>query len=264
MNTPEVKFELPSIDDETTMIFHFCYEKSRGGLDWSEAVYKHHPKLKEMLLGVKDKEEFYKICHDYTDNFIRENKEILEKTRDHYQKVWEETEDLFFNNLSKDFETDFPEEINKIIAKVSINPICPRNIDSWSFHVYYKFHSIRVKTTCIHEIIHFLYFKKWSEIFSDYDDKKFNGPNSEWKLSEILVHSIINNNKMIQGIINNEYSDVYKEWQSIKINDRKLVDYFGDIYREHEDGKISFEDFLKKSWSEYQKHRNIIEKDILG
>ena len=73
---------------------------------------------------------------------------------------------------------------------------------------------------------------------------------------------IMNNNEAIQGIIKNNKSDVYKGWQSIEIEGRKLVDYFGDIYKEHEKGRISFADFLRKSWIEYNNHKDIIEGNL--
>jgi hypothetical protein len=64
---------------------------------------------------------------------------------------------------------------------------------------------------------------------------------------------------MIQAIIKYQKSDVYQAWQHIKIDGKKLVDYFEPFYKEHEEGKISFADFLKKSWEEYRKHKETIE-----
>jgi predicted CopG family antitoxin len=69
----------------------------------------------------------------------------------------------------------------------------------------------------------------------------------------------MNQNKKIQEILKGGQSDVYKEFQHIKIGDKSLVDFFGEIYRKHTDSQMSFEDFLKKSWEEYNKHRGEIE-----
>lgn len=260
MITPKVKFKLPTVEEENQTIFDFCYHKSSGGWDWSEYVYKQHPKLKEMVGGVNDEKEFFKLCHEYVENYLEENREVIEDSRNKFQKVWMETEEEFLKNISKDFETDFPEEVKEIRASVSINPICPRYLDEWSFNVFYKFPEDRMKQTSIHEIIHFLYFKKWLEVFPNYDKRKFNGPHSEWKLSEILVNPIINNNETIQKIINNMKSNGYKEFQDIIIENKTLNEYFGDFYKEHLEGKTSFADFLKKSWDEYRKYKDVIEK----
>ncbi len=161
----EVKFILPSIEEESKAIFHFCYEKSSGGFDWSESVYKHHPKLKEMVAGIDNKDLFYNKCYEYVDLFRKENQKTIEKSTEDYQKTWGEINKKFIINLLKDFETDYPREIKQIKAKVSINPICPRNIDEWSFNVYYKFNSNVMKQTCIHEIIHFFILKNGWRFF---------------------------------------------------------------------------------------------------
>ncbi len=116
-----------------------------------------------------------------------------------------------------------------------------------------------MKSTAIHEMIHFFYFKKWSEIFPGYDKRKYDGPHSEWKLSEIVVVPILNRNNIFQEIVNGQKQMGYREFQNIKIGEKGLFDYFGDIYTEHLQGKISFEEFLKRSWEEYKKNKEVIE-----
>jgi hypothetical protein len=261
MIIPKVKFEVPSVQREINIIFDFCMHKNPS-LDFSATVYNAHQKLKEMVAGITDEKQFYEQCKKYVTDYIMENKEVVEKVKENFQKFWNEVNDDFLDDLSKDFETDLPEEIKEIKANVSINPICPRWIDKWTYNLFYKFSENSMKKTSIHEIIHFLYFKKWVEVFPDTDKKNFNGAHSEWILSEILVHTIMNNNKAIQDIIKNEKSEVYKKWQSIMIDGKKLPEYFEDTYKEHEEGKISFTDFLKKSWKRYQNKKDIIEIEI--
>jgi hypothetical protein len=261
ISIPEVKFEVLGIKDEVEMIFSFCMHKNPS-LDFSEVVYDRHPELKIMVAGITDEKQFREQCEKYVIGYIEKNKEAIERAREKFQKSWEEINSIFLESLCKDFETNLPEEIKEIKGNVSINPMCPRWIDEWTFNLYYKFSENIMKSVSIHEIIHFLYFKKWSEVFLDSDNKNFDGMNPEWILSEILVHTIMNNNKNIQDIVKNQKSDVYKKWQSINIDGKKLDEYFDDFYKEHEEGKISFADFLKKSWDEYQKHKDTIEGSI--
>ena len=261
ISIPEVRFEVLGIQDEIDMIFNFCMHKNPS-LDFSEVVYNRHPELKRMVDGITDEKQFHKQCEKYVIDYIDKNKENLEKSKEHFQKIWEQTCGKLLESLSKDFETDLPNEIKEIKANVSINPMCPRWVDKWMFNLYYRFNDISMLKVAIHEIIHFVYFKKWSEVFPDSDNKNFNGMNSEWILSEILVHTIMNNNKTIQDIVKGEGSDVYKKWQSIRVDGKKLDEYFDGFYKEHEEGKISFADFLRKSWDEYQKRKDVIE-DII-
>lgn len=258
----EVEFELPSAKNEAGMLMYFCYNPKSNILDWSETVYKYHPKLKEIVAGIKDKDEFYNKCYEYVENYIKENHKEIKKARDSFEKSWNEVGGKFFQNILKDFDINLSGEIKKIKAIVSINPICPRNIDKWSYNLFYKSPSSRMREISIHEIIHFLHFKKWLEIFPDYDKKTFNSPYSEWVLSEILVIPIMNNNKTIQEIVKNSNFNVYNEWQSIKIMGKSLPEYFGEIYKEHLEKKAAFDDFIKKSWEEYNKHKDVIESGM--
>ncbi|MFH1455260.1 MAG: hypothetical protein ABIF22_03000 [bacterium] len=259
--SPKVRFEVPTVENEKNIIANFCL-KNNPSLDFSSMVYKRHPKLKKMVEGITDEKQFREQSDKYVEDYIEENKEIIEKAKEDFQKSWEEVNDKFLTNLSKDFETDLPDEIKEIKANVSINPMCPRWLDKWTFNLFYQFSDTRMKKVSIHEIIHFLYFKKWAEVFPDADKKNFNGMHSEWFLSEILVHTITNNNKIIQDIIKNEKSEVYLKWQDIEVDGKKLPELFEVAYNEHEEGKISFADFLKKSWGRYNENKDIIEGEI--
>lgn len=257
MPKPKAKFELLTIEDEVKKLMNFCYGKSSGGWDWSHYVYKQHPKLEEMTDGIENEEDFYNQCRKYAEVYLKENRKTLEKAKEKFEKSWAENEEEVYTTLSRDFETDFPEGVSEIRARISINPINPRYLDKWSYDVFYRASDDRMKEISIHEIIHFLYFKKWLEVFPNYDKKTFNGPHSEWKLSEILVNPIMNNNPIIQKIVNGKQFDGYKEFQKIKIGDETLNEFFGNIYREHLEGKISFADFIKRAWDEYQKHQDL-------
>lgn len=260
MNTqPKVRFKSATIEEETNMLFHFCCGRSAGGWDWSEKVYRVYPDLKEKLAGKDNKDDQYSVCKKYVEEFIEKNRATVESSIDVLQKYWDSTAESFFSEITKDFETGYPDTIKQIEARVSMVPIFPRNVHEWWFNVSYRSTETGMKMTAIHEMIHFFWFKKWLEIMPDYDKRKFDGPHSEWKLSEIVVISIINNNPVFQEIIGGNKQSGYMEFQNIEIGDKGIFEYFADIYREHLQGKISFEDFIRKSWDEYQKNREIIE-----
>jgi hypothetical protein len=169
----KVKFKSPTIQAEANIIFNFSYSEKPQTWDWNEIVYGQHPKLKEMIEGVTDKKEFKDRCYQYAEGYINENKKLIVQARENFQKSWEKVEQAFFANVTKDFETSYPEKVREIKANVSINPICPRYLDKWSFNLFYNFPDVRMKSVCIHEIIHFFYLKKWLEVFPNYDKRKF-------------------------------------------------------------------------------------------
>jgi len=168
---PKVKFELLTIEDEAKKFVNFCRNKSSGGWDWSHYVFKQHPKLKKMVEGVDEESEFYNQCREYAEAYLKENPKAIEEAKDKFEKSWGENEEEIYSTLSKDFETDFPEGVSKIKARISINPINPRYLDKWSYDVFYRASGDRMKEISIHEIIHFLYFKKWLEVFPQFNNQ---------------------------------------------------------------------------------------------
>lgn len=109
-----------------------------------------------------------------------------------------------------------------------------------------------MKKTCLHEILHFIWFEKWKEVFPKYDKKEFEGPHLIWKLSEIVPLAVLSDERM-QKIFKHKPS-VYREWWTRRIKGKPLLDCIQEIY----DNKTSFADFMKKSWAFIETH----EKDL--
>ncbi|MCX6716374.1 MAG: hypothetical protein NTV72_00380 [Candidatus Taylorbacteria bacterium] len=256
----KVSFELPTAEREGNTLFNFLGKGEGSFPAWSEGIYRNHPKLKEMVEGTEGEDEFRKKCIEYAVEYLEENKGAIEESRANLEKVWQEGGGTkFLEEIVKDFETDFPENQDKITGIISINPVNPRYLRHWTFGVnYLRSLEDRIGIS-VHEIIHFLYFKKWSEVFPGYDMKKYESPNPEWALSEILDVVIMKNNSVIRGLIGNYKPNVYKFWQDIKVDDKTLIELFEGIYMEHEEGKINFEEFLKRSWAEYNAKKDIVE-----
>lgn len=256
---PQVKFNLFSAEKEAKVLFDFCHPRPTGW-DWSDRVYKQHPNLKEILSNIDcaDKQAFKKVCFDYAQRYIKENKTAIELARDSFQKEWDKVGSDYLRILSEHLETDFPKEIEVVKVYVSINPICPRYLDDWSFLVRYN-RPEYLKKIVTHEILHFLYFKKWLEVFPETSRREMDSPHLVWKLSEILAPIILNHQPEIQKIVG-VYSPGYKEFQDVEIFGKKLISYFEDLYKDYLASNDSFENFLKICWASTIKARATLEK----
>ena len=96
------------------------------------------------------------------------------------------------------------------------------------------------------------------EVFPKTKKEELNNPHLIWRLSEILDPIILNHNKDIQEIFKSKHWHYY-EFQKIKIGKKTMVKYFEDLYKKHLKSGRSFEEFLKISWTETKKHKQIIE-----
>jgi hypothetical protein len=252
---PKVKFKLPTIKKEAYVMTSFCKPR-KTGWDWSGKVYENHPQLGEILKDKKS-DEYYKYVYKYSNSFIKKNKKKLDKLVKEYQTQWDKINDEYLKVLSEHFETDYPIDRKIITAYVSIVPIYPRFLDEWGFNVSSR-RPDRMIAIAMHEILHFLYFKKWMEVFPKTKKGELNNPHLIWRLSEILDPIILNHNKDIQKILKSKQRH-YSEFQKVKIGKKTMVEYFEDLYKKHLKSGKSFEEFLKISWTETKKHKKIIE-----
>lgn len=136
--------------------------------------------------------------------------------------------------------------IDEISIYVGACPIAPRFLDVHAFLMpYYHDLSYAINTSA-HEMIHFLYFKKWASLFPESKPENFESPDPVWVLSEILV-AVIGNDSRIKDLVGNAF-EVYPNWKDIKIDRESLTAPFEKIYK----NSTSFDAFLKDSWSKYQ------------
>lgn len=238
------------------MLAMFCQPR-KGVWDWSDVIYRNHPELKDILKDKKSS-EFYTYTLKYARACVKKRKKELKGLVTKYQKEWDKINDPYLKILSRHIETEYPKGRKVITAYVSIVPIYPRFLDEWAFNVSSKKPEMVIPIS-MHEILHFLYFKKWMEVFPKTKRKELDAPHLVWRLSEILDPIILDNNPDIQALLKHKHGH-YSEFQNVKIGKKTLIKHFEDLYRKHLKSKQPFEYFLKICWSEALKHRGAIEK----
>jgi hypothetical protein len=136
--------------------------------------------------------------------------------------------------------------IKEINIYVGACPIAPRFLDTNSFLLPYYYDVDILLNWAAHEMIHFLYFKKWAKFIPQSSPSDFEHPHPIWVLSEILV-AVIGNDTTIQSTFKSEFN-IYPDWQELKIEGKGLLEIFTEEYKRSE----NFEDFLNNSWIKYQ------------
>jgi len=248
---PKVKFSNISPEIEQRWIFGFLFYNKWG---WEKRILKHHPELKNLFAMKKEKDRKIAL-KKYIRDFKIKNKEEIKQRVDIFKKEWRNIEKLYLSVLSQIIETDWPENRKNIKALISINPICPRFLDDWSFSLFYDLDTKNLLETIMHEICHFLYFKKWKEVFPDAQRKTFDYPYIEWHLSEILAPIILKDERIQKFLKKKPF--FYDEHKDLKIDGIKIPEYFLNLYKEHLKIKTSFSDFLKVSHSVIRKNSGL-------
>lgn len=128
---------------------------------------------------------------------------------------------------------------------LGVNPIAPRNLQEKYFSVPVYESNETLLAFCAHELLHFIYFKKWHAVFSD-SIETYEYPHATWVLSEILAPVVLSD-AILQKIIPSSIS-LYPHWEEFD-KKHKIIETFKKRF----DERLNFIDFLKKSIDEYEK-----------
>lgn len=248
MNISKVKFTNISLSKEVDWIHGFLFQNEWG---WGKYIIRKHPKIKKVF-SFKTEAEQIKFLRNYTIQFKKDNQKLIEKNKIKYQREWQKIEKDFFILLSEIMQIDWPKNRKIIKSMISVNPICPRFLNNWSFSIFYNYKKMsHAMEVIMHESCHFLYFEKWKKLYPKVNNKKFESPHIEWHLSE-LIAPIILNDQRIKKILKQK-AVFYEEHKKIKINNKTTPEYFTELYNKSK----NFEQFLDKSYKAIKKNKKL-------
>lgn len=250
---PQSKFELIDIDKETELFYSFT-DRSR----FSFVFDKYFPELVRLRNECKDKDECMKKFKEFLIDLSDKTKERMMTFKEDLEFEWDKVGSGFLEALAENFETEWPEDKPEIIGYVTNLPIFPRFLDDYKFCVGYENLPKSIETSA-HEIVHFLWFKKWKEVFPEMERREYESPRLAWRLSEIMDPIILQCNPKIKDLIKPK-SWGYSSFKDIKIGDVGMTEYFKKIYLDSIASGDNFETTLKKLWEEAQKHEEEISK----
>jgi len=213
---PHVVFKQMPLELETELITEFLDSK------WKDRITKVYPDfLNASKIKGQAKTKFVK------EKIIDIRKQLAEKMalgKQNIEANWRLIEEKCLSELSKIIQTDWP--AREISALISINPICPRFIETWEFSVCPD--NKTPNMIIAHELSHFLYFQKLHEVIPKIKKVEYEFPNNPWVLSEIVT-TIILNDVRLKKILGGKES-YYAEHEDIKIDGRLLVHIVHDLY----------------------------------
>ncbi|MEK7116617.1 MAG: hypothetical protein AAB837_00430 [Patescibacteria group bacterium] len=250
---PKSKFELIDIDRETELFYSFT---KRGR--FSFVFDKFFPELVAIQKECEDKEECIKKFKEFLEDLSAKTKGKMLASKEELESEWDKIGPEFLEALSKHFETEWPKDKPEIVGLITNLPVYPRFLDNYKFGVGYENIPKSIETSA-HEIVHFLWFKKWKEVFPEMGRREYESPRLAWRLSEIMDPIILQCHPKIKELIKPKGWG-YSSFKDIKIGDVSMTEYFKKIYLDSVGAGDNFETTLKNLWSEAQKHEKEISK----
>ncbi len=252
---PEVKFEPAPIKLEAEYLYYFSRIEPRFGA----VINRVYPELQGIIEKSENKSEAILKCREFAEKVIENNKTSIIKAKDDFQNDWKLVSTEFLETLSEHFETEWPRDKGVITGYVSIVPIFPRMLDKYSFFVGYPVKIARAREIIAHEIIHFLWFKKWKEVFPEISTDQYNSPHLTWRLSEVMDQIILQCHPRLQSLIHPTIWG-YPSFMDLKIGNIGMTEYFVNLYTKCVQEGQSFENTLRALWKEAQENKEVLEK----
>ena len=249
---PKVEFDIAPINEQAELFYSFYIKKDRFR-GYFDTLY---PELKNVIQDSKSKSENLARCKIFTEQTIEAKKQNIQESLKSIQEEWDVINDSFLHTLSKHFETDWPEDKKVIKGYVSILPIFPRFLSAFSFYVGLRNVKNEIETTA-HEIVHFLWFKKWKEVFPETPTTEYEAPHLVWRLSEVMDPIILQCHPEIKELIKPKNWG-YESFKNVKIGEVGMTEHFTKLYTDCVNAGKSFKEILRICWVEAQKY----EKEI--
>ena len=249
---PKLVFEKMRIEDNIDFVKECFYDSSEvvGVHTYTVQLF---PELASLDATIQNSETDKKIEEVVTDYYSNYNKFDDDVKR--YSKVWSKYNNSFFDALTKYLNCSWPEEHSIIPAYVGIIPVCPRYLDNFSFSVHDDITDSQLIETCAHELCHFLWFKKWKDLYPEIKEEDYDNSSLIWEYSEMVVEPILNC-KEISKVFNNKKTRYC--YDSFYENDSQFMDDLMDIYN----SDISIEKKIITGYERLKKYKYIKSKKV--
>lgn len=218
---------------------------------FKESLYMVYPQFDRKIVERSNLVERKKYIASKVNEVYRENEITIDNKVIEYQKFWNREASTIQKGLENFFKISLDHKFNDVIAYVGINPICARYLENNTFDAFFKFSANGMTVTSIHEIIHFLWFYKWHELFAD-NKEDYENPSLKWILSEMVVDLIIEHSGL--NYLNPEkHMTIYPYFHDAKIDNEKILDKL-ELLIETND----IDEFMVKAYNLCIKYEGII------
>jgi len=239
---PKIKFEIKSKKDVETFFAFLRDSKYDNGRSFDWAVLKYHPFFKKFRTksGFKIENE---IVQKYVNDFYNENKNIIKKNINLYEKNWRKKEKIFYKLVNKLFPKDkWPK--GQYIAYATMWSMFPRFLEDKTFQIPHKYKDPKyVDAIIAHEMLHFIFYDYFYKNYPKYKTGKHNF--LVWHVSEIFNVLVQNSDDWmkvfkIKSMAYPEHEKIVekleKKYKIMKLN--KTDDLIDDIIKTVKDSQL--------------------------
>lgn len=226
---------------------------------WSAPLYHFYPQLDRAYAAALPWQERKAYFSQVLRQIYAEEALVIEDKVKSYGAHWASCKEQITQALSDAFAIDCNAILNDMVCNVSLNPIEPRFLQSHTFDIFYKNSANGAIGETIHEIIHFVWFHVWNQLFAD-SYEEYESPSLKWILSEMVVEPIMRD--VLLRSINPYFSRekggcVYPYFYTMQIGATCILDTLWEMFR-----SMSISEFMKNSYRYCLVHETQIRQHI--
>lgn len=252
-----IEFINPGVDYMIDRIMDFQTESVSAF--WSGTLYYFYPQLDKTyaasLSFTKRKEYIAQTMREV----YKELEDTINEKVELYSRHWEICKDQITAALSEAFGVDCTKEFNDLRCNISLNPIEPRFLKERSFDLFYLNSEKGAIGEGIHEIIHFVWFYVWNQLFGDCYEE-YESPSLKWILSEMVVESVMKDERFssINPYFPREQGGcIYPYFFDMMVDGKLILDTLDAMYRSQD-----IEKFMRNSYAYCKEHEAEIRMHI--
>lgn len=250
-----LEYIYPGIARSVDSILEFTGEDKTAY--WSDPIFHFFPDIDKENYKLLNGQQRKQLLTDYFTQFETENQALLQEKVTTYNQRWQLYKTQITHALQDAFETDLSDLFNDMRCLITFNSISPRYLDSHSFDVFYLNSDRGALGTSIHEIIHFVWFHVWNQVFHD-DCAEYETPHLKWILSEMVVQPIMRDERLAS--INPYFGSggcVYSYFYTLRIDGKPILDALNELYT-----SMPIKEFMQASYRFCLQHEAQIRQHI--
>lgn len=253
----ELQVRNPGVDYMIERVLDFQSEDTSDF--WSAPLYHFYPQLDRNYAAALPWQERKAYFSQVLRQIYAEEESIIEDKVNSYGAHWASCKEQITQALSDAFAIDCNAILNDMVCNVSLNPIEPRFLQSHTFDIFYKNSANGAIGEAIHEIIHFVWFHVWNQLFAD-SYEEYESPSLKWILSEMVVEPIMRDVRLrsINPYFPREKGGcVYPYFYTMQIEGTCILDTLWEMFR-----SMSISEFMKNSYRYCLVHETQIRQHI--
>lgn len=246
----DVTFTNPGLDYSVESIMLFQNDAQSEW--WRNALFEVYPQLSRAAFDTLNHGRQKDYLRDNLNEFFRTNEQDVSEKAIQYNEHWHRHKTAIEDAFSDAFGMDCHNSYNDIEGRITLNPVCPRFLDTRTFDVFYQYSGNGAVCIAQHEALHFVWFDVWRRHFKD-DITEYETPNIKWIFSEAAVDAITRNDKRLYEKFPPHILYAYDEFYGVIVEGVPMLEALNDIYK-----RTDITGFMEKGYELILKHETEI------